>query len=57
MTVGGSNREREFHQQGGPKELLEGRQVQGLIEMPAETGRRLDCGYHKRVHGALMIDA
>ena len=38
MTVVlGSDHGRSFHHQGGPKELLEGRQLQELMGMVVET--------------------
>ena len=47
----GSDRERVFHQQGGPKELPEGRQ---LLELMVVVETR-DWGVHG-VHGASVID-
>ena len=41
----GSDRERGFHQQEGPKGILEGRQLRGLMGMVVETR---DWGYQRR---------
>ena len=41
----GSDHERGFNQQGGPKELLEGRQLRELMGMVVETR---DSGYQRR---------
>ena len=49
MTVVlGSGREWGFHQQGGPKEIPEGRQLQELMGMVVETRGR---GYHMESMG------
>ena len=42
VVLRGFHRERGFHQQGGLKELLEGRQLQELMGMVVET-RDLGC--------------
>ena len=44
-VVLGSNRERGFHQQGGPKEVSEGHQLRELMGMVVETR---DWGYQRR---------
>ena len=54
MVVLRSDRERGFHQQGGQKELPEGRQLRKLMGMVVETR---DWGYPgDGIHGASMID-
>ena len=45
VVVLGSDREWGFHQQGGPKELSEGRQLRELMGMVVETR---DKGYQRR---------
>ena len=44
-VVFGSDCERGFHEQGGPKELLEGCQLRELMELVMETQER---GYQRR---------
>ena len=54
MTVmSGSHHEQSFHQQGGPKEHLEGRSLWESMGLVVETR---DWGYQMRVHGASMIN-
>ena len=56
MVVLGSDRERGFHQQGGPKELPEGRQLRELMGMVVETRDWTADTKGDVVHGASMID-
>ena len=53
-VVSGSDRDRGFHQQGGPKELLERHQLRELMRMVVETRDWNTKG--DGIYGASMID-